>query len=123
MKLLIITLILWGGSTVAHAQLANTKWSGSMAVPELTEVTLEFKKDTVNVALTNSGDVIETATYSINGNIITLKKISGGSPCEIGSVSTLRYVLKENELTISVENDPCGPRAKAWPDEPFKKTI
>lgn len=99
--------------TFAKAQLANSKWSGTLAVPPVTDVTLDFRADTVIIILMNTGDIIETSVYTVKDTVITMKKVSGESPCEIGSIFTLKYTIKENKLFLKVLADPFTNRANA----------
>jgi len=63
----------------AKGTLENTRWTGIINAPGPIEATLEFKKD--SLLLNYQGEVIETMNYQADANNITLKKISGGSPC------------------------------------------
>jgi hypothetical protein len=121
MKILTLCFLLTISSLFAKAQLANTKWAGTAAVPDPTDITLTFKKDTLNMSLKGSNDIIESMTYTVKGDVITVKKVSGGSPCEAGSESQLKYAIKGDQLTITVIADVCAARQNAWPPDPFVK--
>jgi hypothetical protein len=121
MKILVLTFIMITAVTFVKAQLANSKWSGKLAVPLVSDVTLDFRADTVNVILMDTGDIIESCVYSVKNNMITMTKLGGGSPCDIGSVFSLNYIIKDNKLFLKVLTDPCTVRAGAWLEEPFKK--
>lgn len=102
----------------APESLANTKWTGTFNVPESTTGILEFGKDTVILYVDN--DALETMLYKQSGDTLTLKKISGGSPCgeETGDY---KYGIKDNRLTIALLKDECGVRANAFSAEGYKK--
>jgi hypothetical protein len=106
-------------AVISKAQLKNTKWQGKMNVPDLTPIVLDFKADSVNMVIVDNGMVGETMTYSVKDTIITLAKTGGNSPCNVGDVFKVKYVIKDNKLFISNLSDPCDPRAQSWTNEPF----
>jgi hypothetical protein len=106
---------------ISKAQLAGTKWSGTMNVPTETNVSLEFKADTLFLAITDMGIIGETMLYTVKDSVITLKKVSGNSPCDIGGAFTVKFKTDGNRLFISVLNDPCDERKNAWTNQPFYK--
>jgi hypothetical protein len=121
MKTFKLALIIICFSTLAKAQLTNTKWSGTMHVPGDLPVVLDFKSDTLNLVSKQSGKVFESMIYKISGDIITVVKIEGDSPCDPGFKATMKYTLINNQLTLTVFNADCENWAGAWPDQPFKK--
>lgn len=121
MKIFVLSFIIMTAVTFAKAQLPNSRWSGTLAVPQVSDVIIDFKADTMNIILMNTGDIIERSAYTVKNNVITMKKVSGGSPCDVGSVFTLTYTIKNNQLFIKVLSDPCTNRANSWQGEPFKK--
>ena len=52
-----------------------------MYVPTDTQVTLNFKKDSVEMIINENNFIGETMAYTIKDDVITLKKLSGNSPC------------------------------------------
>ncbi len=92
-----------------------------MHVPGDLPVVLDFKTDTLNLVDKQDGKVFESMTYKISGDIISLVKLSGNSPCDVGFKATLKYAIANNKLTITVITGDCEGWAAAWPDEPFKK--
>jgi hypothetical protein len=106
-------------STIAQAQLTNTKWAGKMNVPNETRVMLDFKKDSVVMFIVDEARVGEIMTYSIQDSIITMKKKSGHSPCSVDDVFKVTYTIKNDKLFISNLSDNCDARIQAWTNEPF----
>jgi hypothetical protein len=107
----------------AKAQLANTKWAGTMAVPDDVSVVLKFKTDTLLLVIKPRGVdefVGETMTYTVKDSTITLNKISGNSPCGDDKF-TVKYTIKDQQLFIKSLTDPCDARVGSWPKEPFVK--
>ena len=121
MKTLTLSLFLIITCTIAKAQLAGTKWDGTAQIPTATAVTFEFKADTLNMIVTDTKQVVETMTYAVKGDVVTVKKTDGLSPCEVGSTATVKYTIKDNKLTLVVIQDPCDERHDAWPVDAMTK--
>lgn len=95
-----------------QAQLANTKWTGTLNVQGGTDVIFQFNNDTLEVSIPASGESIETMTYTTADSVISLKKIYGSSQCDT-SVGKYKYVISGNELTLSLISDNCPDRSAA----------
>ena len=118
MKKLLICLLFITSALASKAQLANTKWTGTMMVPSEQKVTLSFKKDSLFIMIDN--DVVESMTYTVKDNTIIANKFDGKSPCDLGPF-TLTYSLKGNQLFIKDTSDSCDDRLHAWTTDPFIK--
>ncbi len=110
----------------SKAQLANTKWKGDMGIPQgqgqpvqMTEAVWDFKPDTVFVHLTGGED--EVMTYRVDHNILTFKKVSGGSQCDGESTGKYRYKITGNQFFITLVEDSCEGRAAVDFSKPFTK--
>ena len=119
MKIFYLLVTLLSIGMVAKAQLQNTKWAGKLYVPEETKVVLDFRKDTVDMIIVDPGFVGETMTYSVKDSVITMKKTSGNSPCNVGDGFQVKYLIKDDKLFISNILDPCDARSQAWTNEPL----
>lgn len=130
-KIIILLLLINTITSNASAQLNNTKWKGTFNIPSPTECYFEFINDTCYVKYytdtkQNNGAEdhlpIEISFYKIIDNsTMTLKKIEGGSPCTDDIIGKYKFVIKDQQLSISVIEDNCGPRAMAIPSEPLTK--
>jgi len=119
MKTFYFLLVLVLTATIAKAQLKDTKWEGKLNVPAETNVILDFKKDSVDMIIADAGFVGETMIYSVKDSVITMKKASGHSPCNVGDVFKLKYIIKDDKLFLSNLSDPCDERMQAWTAEPL----
>lgn len=119
MKTLYLFAALLLVASISKAQLKNTKWQGKMNVPEETTIILDFKLDSVNMVIPENDMIGETMTYSVKDSTITMKKTSGHSPCNVGDVFTVKYLIKDDKLFIKNLSDPCDQRIQAWTSEPF----
>jgi hypothetical protein len=90
MKKIIMIILLSTACSLAKAQFTNTKWNGALAVPDTTGVILDFKKDLVNVIVDQSGEVLETMSYTVRADTLIFKKISGQSPCSENITSQIK---------------------------------
>lgn len=121
MKKILLIILLGTACSLAQAQLANTKWSGTMTIPEPEGITLEFRKDAVDVILDESGEVLETMSYTVKADTLFLKKVSGKSQCTEQSIAKLQFSIANNKLTVTSVADDCPERAGAWTKDPFIK--
>jgi len=119
MKAFYFLIVLTLTATIAKAQLKDTKWEGELNVPDGTNVILDFKKDTVDMIIVDEGLVGETMTYSVKDSVITMKKTSGHSPCNVDDVFKVKYLIMGDKLFISNLSDPCYERTLAWGDGPL----
>lgn len=121
MKKLFLFMVCLVCGTITQAQIANTKWAGKLAVPELLPVTLSFKADVFEIYLTENMELLESMSYKISGDTLNLTKTTGGSPCADGSSFKLKHAMKDGQLVLTLISDDCAERASAWTQEPFTK--
>ncbi len=115
-----IALMLIG--TMAHAQLANTRWTGSINAPDPLPVIMLFKSDTLIVHVANDPTaIVETMKFSEKDGKMTINKLGGSSPCSETTAGTYSVVVVNDGLTIKPLTDDCAERAAAFPPEPFKR--
>lgn len=109
-----IILLLLGGFLTGQAQLANTRWTSKMNIPSTMETVLDFKKDSLILTIAQTGDVVETMTYTVSGDTLKLVKLDGGSPCDNSTVGSYKLLMKEGKLYISPIADDCYERKEAF---------
>ena len=118
-KLLLILLIIVSSKTI-NAQLKNTSWKGDFMVPQPAEGILVFKEDTTYLVLGsefNEESILETMSYKIDHDTLTIQKLSGSSPCSSDIIGKYSFIIRNDMLYIEVLNDDCSPRAAAFPTE------
>jgi cell wall-associated protease len=108
------------GKDAEPKKLANTKWNGTINIPEEAPCTFSFKNDTLFAYV--GGQLFETNTYEERGDTLFMKKITGNSPCgqEVGQY---KYEVKDNVLTISTLKDDCEERRNCFKPEGYKKGL
>jgi hypothetical protein len=121
MKKIALIILLCSACSLAQAQFANTKWTGTLNLPDPAGVMLDFKKDVVDVVLDQSGEVLETMSFTIKADTIFLKKVTGQSVCSEQSIAKLKFRVADNKLSLTPISDDCQQRAEAWSKDPFTK--
>ncbi len=120
MKNVIFVLMLLVTTVSAKAQLNGTKWRGNVNVPENVTVLLNFQKQTLEMTAMD-GNQLESMSYTVKGDTILLKKLSGGSPCDLDSTFKVKYTINDDKLSITPLTDDCEGRQRAWQKQPFTK--
>ncbi len=120
MKNVIFVLMLLVTTVSAKAQLNGTKWRGNVNAPEDITVLLNFQKQTLEMTAMD-GNQLESMSYTVKGDTILLKKLSGGSPCDLDSTFKVKYSIKDDKLSITPLTDDCEGRQRAWQKQPFTK--
>lgn len=121
MKGIVAFLLFMCLGIVAHAQIANTKWTGNLMIPDPAAVNLSFNADVFEVYIAENNQLLETMTYKISGDTLMLRKTSGGSPCPDGSTFTLKYSIQGEQLMLTLLSDDCPERGASFTKEPFTK--
>ncbi|MBE7171125.1 MAG: hypothetical protein INR73_11075 [Williamsia sp.] len=104
---------------IAQAQLDQTKWKGRILVPDEADGWLVFKKDTLEVFVSNGNSLLETMAYTLVRDTLMLKKISGKSSCEASAVGKYKWAMNADNLLVTPISDDCEARYKAWVNQPF----
>jgi hypothetical protein len=123
---LIFTIAISLLMVTVRAQLANTKWTGIASLLQddksivKAKITMFFGKDSVNVFF-EAGGTPEVLTYKATDDVITLVKVSGGSPCQIGTSVKQKYQIKGNTLHISIGQSTCEAYVNAMVGSSFEK--
>jgi hypothetical protein len=112
--------------TAAKAQLAFTSWSGTAHLLQedktLIDVKIkwDFRKDTVLVIFPGNG-LPEILTYAEKDNTVTFAKVSGDSPCAVGSGAKYKFEIKDDKLYFTLLESNCEAFSKALDDKPFTR--
>ncbi len=108
-----------------NAQLARTKWAGTMKLPQqdgtfnTVSVEWDFGKDTLNVQI--GGGSPEVFTYKDVKKVLTLVKVSGDSPCPEGAKISILYTIKSDIFAFTNQTSDCDTYNKVGTEEPLKK--
>jgi hypothetical protein len=138
-KIIILSAILFISFAV-NAQLDNSRWSGAINIPSPVDCVLKFSSDTLYVLYAGNEEMlladdsgipvnatgkdsvaIEKMKFTISGDTLIVRKISGNSPCDNDSVGKYKYLILPGTLQFTKIDDPCDPRAGALSGVEFKK--
>ncbi len=113
MKKIIFILLATFILTPAFAQLKNTRWEGAVKGDDPRNTILDFKEDTLILYAVPNNEIVETMTYTINGNSFTVKKVKGQSDCDNTSPGKYGFQIKGGKMLIKLISDACNDRSSA----------
>ena len=70
--------------SASQISISNTKWMVHAEMPQLRNLVLDFKKDTLRI-LDEQGNETSSATFMQRNDSLFIRKASGRSPCPDGS--------------------------------------
>ncbi len=108
-------------SFTLHAQLKNTKWQGTIQRDNKINVVFDYRKDTLDVSNSEDGSNIETMTYAIKDNVLTLQKIYGQSECDGTGTGKYKFEIKDDLLYFTLVSDACNDRSSALNNSKWSK--
>jgi hypothetical protein len=111
MKQSVLFLFLFVAVISAKAQLANTRWKGSIQADETIDVVFHFNNDTLKVENVGDASLIEVLTYFTKDNLVTFQKIYGQSDCNASEKGQYKYEIKNNEINFMLIEDVCNQRS------------
>ena len=102
--------------------LNNTIWKGVMLIPDAVDVRLNFKKDSLYLT-TDTGQEIGTLIFSQRGDTLTIRKVSGRSPCPEQTIGIYKIEFLENGKKIQLHgiSDECEGRIGVYTLNAFEK--
>lgn len=97
----------------ANAQLANTKWKGTLNIQGGMEVQFVYGKDSLEVINLEDNSTLETMKYTVKDSLVTFQKLSGMSQCDPSSLGKYKFVINNDQMTMSLVSDDCPDRSIA----------
>ncbi|HEV8082456.1 MAG TPA: hypothetical protein VGP55_04600 [Chitinophagaceae bacterium] len=113
MKKVIVLIIISFITISVNAQLANTKWKGTLNIEGGMETLFNFSSDTLIVLNASSNETIETMKYVVKDSVVTLQKLYGNSECDGTTIGTYKFEIKNDAMTLSLVSDGCNDRSGA----------
>ncbi len=125
-RISLLTAIICLSIFTTKAQLANTKWQGTIGIPMQSGVqdfqaTWDFGKDTLSVSYSGGKMLTDVMTYSEQNKVVTVQKVSGGVPCDNSAVGKFSYEIKNDQLVITKISDECPARKAADISQPLSR--
>ncbi|MDB5089552.1 MAG: hypothetical protein JWR09_3546 [Mucilaginibacter sp.] len=125
-KIITLVLILFTAINT-HAQLANTKWKGTLKIEEDVPAFFDFGSDTLKITRFANNAPIENMIYTITDSTLTLKKTAGQSDCDNDVIGKYKFWTNGDKLSLKLLADACEDRSSvldnttyakfAWPAE------
>jgi hypothetical protein len=112
-KVLVIIFSTLVSITTIHAQIANTKWKGTLNLDGPTSVIWQFDKDTVQIFNFSDSSLVEKMTYKTEPGFFLFTKVSGISSCDNTTIAKYKFDIRSDSLFIAPFDDPCNDRASA----------
>jgi hypothetical protein len=112
MKKTLFTLIFLMTSGFLFAQLANTRWKGTLKGDNPQEVIFDFRKDTAIVYTVPDSSHVESMTYTLKDMVLTLKKIDGISDCD-ATPGKYKLTMASDNFSFKLLEDVCNDRSSA----------
>lgn len=121
MKKIILLLLVTFGALVSQAQLAKTKWKGTLQLDNPLEVIFDFGKDSLFVYTVADNSALETMTFTDADKVLTIKKVFGQSDCN-ETEGKYKYEIKNGELIFTLVSDECAGRSSVLNNSKWGKT-
>ena len=94
-----------------HAQLSKTKWKGTLQLDNPVDVLFDFGKDSLTVFVVENNAGLETMLFSDKDSLLSIKKVYGQSDCDEQVTGKYKYIIKDDEMTLTLISDDCPNRA------------
>jgi hypothetical protein len=110
-KIIAFALIVITSLTI-NAQLANTKWKGTLNLDNPIDAFFNFKTDTLEVLNTEDNSNIESMKFSVNDSVLVIQKLFGQSQCDNSAIGRYKFQINGDEMTWEVMTDDCDDRSQ-----------
>jgi len=120
MKSILILLTAFIAASSVHAQLANSKWRGTLQLDNPVEVIFDFGNDSLKCVVAADNSELETMNFTVKDSVLTLKKLYGQSNCD-NSAGKYKFAVKDTELTLWLMEDSCVDRSSVLDNTKWKK--
>jgi hypothetical protein len=95
------------------AQLANTRWVGTIKGDNPRKVYFNFNEGGFSVYTVSDSSLVEMMVYTTENNQLTVKKVDGQSDCDNGSTAKYSFKATKDSLFIKKIEDVCDDRSSA----------
>jgi hypothetical protein len=121
MKKITLLLLVTMSALVTHAQLAKTKWKGTLQLDNPVDVIFDFGKDSLFVYTVADNSALETMIFTDADKVLTIKKVFGQSDCS-ETEGKYKYEIKNDELIFTLVSDECTGRSAVLNNSKWAKT-
>ena len=101
--------------------LKDTKWSATLNIPAPVFVIFEYSDSKVEMFVDDM--VLESMSYTLKGDILFFKKISGGSPCHVSTDEggTYKFRIDGDKMKLELISDKCDARSMSIKNAEFTR--
>ena len=121
MKKIIFIFLVSIVSITVHAQLKNTKWKGTIHSDTNIDAVFDYGNDSLKVTNTADNSNVETMTYTVKDNELTLQKVYGQSDCDATGTGKYKFEIKDDVLILTLVSDACNDRSSALNNSKWAK--
>ncbi len=118
---LLLTMLFFGSITYSRAQLANSKWMGTVLMEKPVSVIWNFDKDTLKVLALTDSSMIETMTFKTEPGYLFLNRVNGMSTCDNNTIGKYKFDIRDEKLYLTAVDDACSDRSDAITSDPLIK--
>ena len=110
-------------SSLAMAQLAGTKWKGTIKGDNPRNVFLDFKNNTCSLITISDSSLVESMLYSVESKNLSFTKIEGQSDCDNTTIGKYSFMMKKDSMFMKKVSDACDDRSSALDNVKWVKWI
>ncbi|MGH2566113.1 MAG: hypothetical protein ACRDE5_16460 [Ginsengibacter sp.] len=121
MKKIILVSLISFITVGVNAQLANTKWKGTLNLDSPTDAIFSFSGDTLDVLNAIDNSSMETMRFTIKDSVLTLQKLFGHSQCDTSTIGSYKFNVTGDDMTLKLMSDACDDRAEVIGDIKLNK--
>jgi hypothetical protein len=121
MKKITFLLLLAFAAVTTNAQLAKTKWKGTLQLDNPVDVIFDFGKDSLSVYTVAENSGLETMTYSAKDAVLSITKAYGQSDCDSQVTGKYKFEIKDDEMSLTLIADDCANRSAVLNNTKWKK--
>jgi len=120
--IVILSIAILISGKIFSQSIPDTKWKGILLMPNALDVTFNFKKDTLFIT-NETGQEVGTIFFTQQKDTLTIRKISGPSPCPEQTQGWYRIEWLENgnKFRLHGINDECEGRMGVFTLNAFER--
>lgn len=121
MKKILFVLFIAFITVDVNAQLANTKWKGTLNFDNPVDAIFSFSNDTLDVLNAMDNSSMETMKFTVKDSIISFQKLFGHSECDNNTIGNYKFTVSGDDMTLKLVSDACDDRAQVIGDMKLNK--
>ena len=121
-SIIIISIAILFAGDAGSQTISNTTWKGTLLIPDAVDVKFTFKKDTLYIT-NEASQELGTIFFTQQKDTLTIRKISGSSPCPIEAegMYLIEWLDNGKEFRLHGISDECEGRIGVFTANPFER--